>query len=457
MGALTKSQILIVDDVPAFCEEVAAPLRSAGFAPRICFNPSDAAELTRQSSFDLIITSLVMREMSGFDLIRTLRGIAVTTPILMITGQGSPRAAIEAVRLGASDYLAKPVSSEELIARVQALLNGSSETQQHGMRLNEIVTQDRAMQGIFEMVETIAPTRSRVLILGETGTGKQLLARAIHAYSGRAKQPFVEVNCAAIPDSLLESELFGHEKGAFTGATSRRIGRFEQAGDGTIFLDEIGEMNAGLQSKLLHVIEGGQYTRVGGSKLRVSGARVVAATNRNLSEEVDAGRFRADLYFRLNVITIAVPSLRERVDDIPLLAQHFLERFCESGDQVKRFDAEAISAMKQYAWPGNVRELQNLAERLSILHPTDEIGVAALSAIVRDVPGGVVPSASLMGSTYREAKAEFERAYLSQMIEATNGNLAEAARRAGLDRAQFYRMAQRHALTGQPKREGSPD
>ncbi|MEO0514763.1 MAG: sigma-54 dependent transcriptional regulator [Planctomycetota bacterium] len=446
MASQPRAKILVVDDVPDFCDEVAAILTGANLRPTVCLSPIKAAGLAKKRSFHLIITTLVMEQMSGLDLIRQMRGAQVATPILMVTGHGGPESAIEATRLGANDYLDKPVAADELLARVRAQLADSNRGTSAAVGMDEVITQDLAMREIFEMVETIAPSRSRVLILGETGTGKQILSRAIHTRSDRADQPFVEVNCAAIPETLLESELFGHEKGAFTSAIRRRIGRFEQAREGTIFLDEIGEMNASLQSKLLHVLEDGRFQRVGGTQTLTSRARVVAATNRDLKKEVDAGRFRADLYFRLNVISIAVPPLRERVGDIALLAGHFLEKFCDPAEEAKRFAPDAIAVLESYPWPGNVRELQNLAERLAILHRGQEINASALPERIRGQSASLAASSAAFDGPFRAAKAEFERAYVARAIDRADGNLASAARRSQLDRAQFYRLAQRHGL-----------
>ena len=254
---------------------------------------------------------------------------------------------------------------------------------EEAFQLAELVSQDPAMKEVFEAVRKIALTDSRVLIQGETGTGKQLVSRAIHAFSERSPHPLVELNCAAIPDTLLESELFGHEKGAFTGASSRWLGRFEEAGRGTLFLDEIGEMGYAVQSKLLQVLQDGMFIRVGGKGAQRSEARIIAATNRDLQKDVEEGRFRADLFYRLNVITIFIPPLVERPGDIPLLANLFLKRFISADRPARRFTDEALEALKHYRWPGNVRELENVVERIAVLHPSERVGVEALPERIR--------------------------------------------------------------------------
>ncbi len=427
-------RILIVDDVPAFCRELRGILGDRV----ICTSPLRALGLLRRQRFDLLVTTLVMKELSGFDLVRQVRGQGGALPILMITGYGSPETAVEATRLGVSDYLEKPVAPEELRARVAKLLGAAEEP--------ELVGADPAMRAILEMVPALARSDSRVLILGETGTGKQLVAQAIHRASPRRTRPFVEVNCAAIPESLLESELFGHERGAFTGATTRRVGRFEEAGDGTLFLDEVGEMSLAVQAKLLRVLQNGRFNRVGGEGTLGSRARVIAATNRDLQQEVDGGRFRADLFYRLHVLAITLPPLRKRPLDIPRLADHFLRRFRGTKARPAAFGPEALACLQRYAWPGNIRELEHLVERLALLSDAEVLEAADLPEVMR--AEGPAP-ADMTG--FREARRQFERAYVLDALQRANGNMASAARLARLDRSQFFRLAQRHRLTNRQR------
>ncbi|MEW4453609.1 sigma-54 dependent transcriptional regulator [Bremerella sp. JC817] len=451
MAKTSRQKILFIDDIPALCEEMVDTLRGEHLDAESNLSPLDAIPKVVQGDYDLVITGLVIAELGGFDIIRRIRGAGCRVPIIMVTGFGTEQSAIEAARLGVADYLTKPIERKELVARVRrVLIEHAPAVPERPKSLARMISGDAKMNAIFEKVKTIAPTESRVLILGETGCGKQLLAHAIHQQSKRSKEPYVEVNCAAIPANLLESELFGHEEGAFTGASKRRVGRFETAGNGTIFLDEIGELSFDLQSKLLHVLDSGKFTRVGGSNDLKSHARLVSATNRDLSKEVAQGRFRADLYYRLNVISIELPPLRERPGDIGILAQHFMNQFVTDGRQPPTFTASAVDMMKVYPWPGNVRELQNFAEQLAVLHQGPRIEVTDLpSRIVQHALG--VPHASPTESAeripFRKAKDQFEKEYLLKVIQDANGNLAEGARLADMDRGQFYRLAKRHGLT----------
>jgi DNA-binding NtrC family response regulator len=369
----------------------------------------------------------------------------------MITGRGNDKTAIEATRLGVSDYLEKPVAAEELRARLGKIFAAQRRSPAPS-ESNDMLSEDPAMKSIFDMVGAVARSDSRVLILGETGTGKQLIAQAIHDRSPRCKEPFVEVNCAAIPENLLESELFGHERGAFTGATERRTGRFEEAGAGTLFLDEIGEMGFNVQSKLLRVLPGGKFNRVGGSATLQSHARVIAATNRDLQAEAEAGRFRTDLFYRLHVITLTLPPLRRRAGDVPLLAQHFLKLFRGLRETPRDFTPEALDRLQRYGWPGNVRELEHLVERFAVLHDHPEIAAADLpekiarETGVRPAPAeATTPGLALQG-TLAEARMVFERTYLIGTLKQARGNMAAAARHAGLDRSHYFRLVRRHGI-----------
>jgi DNA-binding NtrC family response regulator len=456
MATTAARRILVCDNIPEFCGEVRDILQTLDLEVVIELSPVRALERLAREDFGLLITTLIIPEMGGFEIVRRVRGAGNPVPILMITGYGSPKAAIEVIRLGASDYMEKPVQPEELKARVRKILRqqGPDETAKSRFKLADLVSQDPAMKAIFDMVEAVAISNSRVLILGETGTGKQLIARAIHACSPRRKEPFVEINCAAIPENLLESELFGHERGAFTGATAQRIGRFEEAGAGTIFLDEIGEMSPAVQAKLLRVLQDGKFNRVGGQRTLQSQARVIAATNRDLQQEAEAGRFRPDLFYRLHVISLTLPPLRQRPADIPLLCEHFLKRYSPHPRFKQGFTEEAMSVLQRYSWPGNVRELENTMERLAVLHPRSELGLDALpEKILQEAALRPAEPAAFTGS-YREARARFERDYVATMLKAHHGNMAAAARAAGMDRSQFFRMVRRHGL--QPRRVYAP-
>ncbi len=446
---LAGKHILVLDDVPEFCHELRAHLKDHCGQVTVCTSPVRALRRLKAEQPDLFITTLMMRELGGFDVVRRARGQGSTLPIVMITGYGNEQTPIEAMRLGCSDYLEKPVAPAELRARLGKILSVQQRPAAGpAAPATPLLSEDPAMKSVLETVAAVAPSDSRVLILGETGTGKQLVAQAVHDTSPRRAAPFVEVNCAAIPENLLESELFGHERGAFTGATERRTGRFEEADDGTLFLDEIGEMSFSVQSKLLRVLQDGRFSRVGGSAVLRSRARVIAATNRDLQQEVEAGRFRADLFYRLHVITLTLPPLRRRPGDVPLLAGHFLRRFRGSRTPALSLTPEALRRLHHYAWPGNVRELEHLMERFAVLHPGPLIDVADLpERIVRETAGLPAdnPDVLLQGD-YAAARAAFELAYLRSTLKAARGNMAAAARLAGLDRSHYFRLVRRQGL-----------
>ncbi|WP_414662372.1 sigma-54-dependent transcriptional regulator [Horticoccus sp. 23ND18S-11] len=446
---LADKHILFVDDIPANCQEMRGFLKHHCRQVTVCTSPLRALRRLRADEPDLLITTLVMKELGGLDVIRRVRGQGSSLPIVMITGYGNEQTAIEATRLGVSDYLEKPVAPDELRARLAKIFAAQERPASRAATPGTaMLSEDPAMKAIFDMVGAVARSDSRVLILGETGTGKQLIAQAIHESSGRRAAPFVEVNCAAIPENLLESELFGHERGAFTGATERRTGRFEEAGAGTLFLDEIGEMSFAVQSKLLRVLQDGKFNRVGGSATLQSRARVLAATNRDLPTEVEAGRFRADLFYRLHVITLTLPPLRRRSGDVPILAEHFLRRFRGPRGPLRRFSAEALQQLQQYGWPGNVRELEHLVERFAVLHDRPVIEASDLPEKIRRTSGTPAASSheSLLRGDYATARAAFERAFVRESLKQARGNMAEAARRAGLDRSHFFRLVRRQRI-----------
>jgi DNA-binding NtrC family response regulator len=445
--------ILVVDDTSEFLRETSAALRPY-FKVTTCSSPLRALRVAGKGLADLVITTLVMQELDGFEVIRRLRGAGSALPIIMVTSHGNENSAVEAMRLGAYDYLNRPVRAEELVARVRRALLDVKEKQLAAARSGAplIVTRDPQMGRVLDLCKRAARADSRILILGETGTGKELIAKTIHALSPRREAALVEVNCAAIPINLLESELFGHERGAFTGATERRIGRFEEAADGTLFLDEIGELSHGLQSKLLRVLQSGEFSRVGSSKLLRSGARVIAATNRDLEKESLAGRFRLDLFYRLNVITLSVPVLRERPGDIPLLVEHFGRKFSARSETPLVFKPTAMRLLNEYHWPGNVRELEHLVERLAVLSNGEPIDVGDLPQHLQ--PTSTPRQQGVCSTGYRQALRDFELAYFRSLIQAANYNLAAAARLARLDRSQFFRKIKALGLHD-PDRSGT--
>ncbi|MDD5450784.1 MAG: sigma-54 dependent transcriptional regulator [Desulfovibrionales bacterium] len=381
--------ILVVDDSPAVLSGIAEILQSNGYTVDTASDGAIAVDKINDKFYDIILTDLAMPKKDGMELLKYITENSPESMCIIITGYGTIKNAVEAIRLGAFDYLTKPVKSEEIQVVIERALNyrdlkreNTTLKKQVNARYayENIVGDSENICEVFRLIDKVAQTDSTVLIMGESGTGKELIAHAIHYQSDRRDKPFIPVNCGAIPEELLESELFGHEKGAFTHAIRTRIGRFELAHNGTIFLDEIGDMSPNLQVKILRILQGHQFERIGGTKTIKTDIRVIAATNKNLEEAVETGRFREDLYYRLNVIPIHVPPLRERAGDIPLLVHHFLEKFNKSKKKnIKSISKEVMQCFMFYEWPGNVRELENMIERLIILANDDKI-------TVRDLP-----------------------------------------------------------------------
>jgi two-component system nitrogen regulation response regulator NtrX len=433
------SHLLIVDDDTNTLASLSRAFRLNGHEATVAGSAARALDLVRTQSFDLIFSDVVMPEKDGIALLAEIRGLGIVTPVVMISGQATLDMAVRATRLGALDFLEKPLSTEKLLLTVEnamrlARLEQENRELRRRIGKHEIVWASEAMRRVMAMVQRVAAGESRVCILGETGTGKELIARAVHENSPRAKGPFVAVNCAAVPQELIESELFGHEKGAFTGAAMRHAGKFEQANRGTLFLDEIGDMPAVMQAKLLRVLEEGEIERVGGSQpIRVD-VRVVVATHRNLDEQVKAGTFRQDLYHRVFVFPITLPPLRERKGDIAVLAGHFALTISEqNGWKPKAFTPEAIGLLEQHAWPGNVRELRNCVERLLLLADT-EVDVETVGLAL---PQRIEPPAST-GSLAARMEA-FERETIVAELKRHSRNMTETARALGLERSHLYK------------------
>ncbi|HET9982450.1 MAG TPA: sigma-54 dependent transcriptional regulator [Longimicrobiales bacterium] len=440
-------RVVIVEDDRELREFLAEVLEDAGYQP-IPFATADAALRSLSAAdepADLVVTDLVMPGMRGQELLRELRVRRPELNVIVITAFGSIDSAIELVKAGAYDYLTKPLGSDELVLAVQRAL-ADSRLRREVARLSRtgtaappgIVAASRPMQEIFQLLARAAQSRHPLLITGESGTGKELIAREIHRASGRGD--FVAINCAALPENLLESELFGHERGAFTGADREKPGLFEAADGGTLFLDEIAELPLPLQPKLLRALEQGEVRRVGSTKPRAVDVRIVAATNRDIEDEAHEGRFRDDLFWRLNVLHIHVPPLRERPADIPLLAEHFLARAAVDGGAPhtpRAIAAEAMALLTAYPWPGNVRELRNAIERAATLAHTDEIRAEDLPPRIREAgwSASLVADASGKGLSLRE----LERAYIAEVLRQTGGNKSRAAEILGLDRKTLYR------------------
>ncbi len=440
--------ILVVDDEQEVLSTVTRVLRREGAEVATARDGAAALERLRTGAFDLLLTDLSMPRMTGLELLAALREAQMAVPTLVMSGAGTIPDAVKAVQLGAVDFLEKPVGRERLLVSVERALEvhrlreENAELRRAARGEDEIVGTTAAMEALKRLVLKVSRSEGRVLILGENGTGKELVAAAIHRNSARAEGPFIKLNCSAVPADLVESELFGHERGAFTGAVSSRRGRFELAHGGTLFLDEIGDMPLAMQTKLLRVLQEGQIERVGGSRTIDVDVRVIAATHRDVPAMVEEGSFREDLYYRLNVVQIEVPPLRERLDDVPLLAELFLRRAAERNRRsVRRFDEAALIALKGYDYPGNVRELQNLIERMVILAEGEVLGADDVEAAL---PGRRAGKEALYrpGRTLKELLEDVERTILRQAI-AAHGGRAAAARALEVERSFFYKKCKR--------------
>jgi len=438
-------RLLVVDDDPSTLASLSRAFRMAGYEAVVCDNATRAIALLKSERFDLVFSDVVMPGKDGLAMLADVREAGISTPIIMVSGQATVDMAVRATRLGAVDFLEKPISSDKLLLTVENALRMvrlEEENRQLRRRVgrHDLVWSSDAMRRVLAQVDRVASSESRVCILGETGTGKELVARAVHDRSPRRERPFVTLNCAAVPSELIESELFGHEKGSFTGAAARHLGKFEQAHNGTLFLDEIGDMPPAMQSKLLRLLQEGELERIGGERPIVVNTRVIVATHRDLEALVRKGTFREDLYHRIFVFPIVLPPLRERVEDIPPLAEHFAAIVAEqNGWKPRGFTPEAVEQLVRYAWPGNVRELRNVIERLLLL--TDDAVDAATTRQVlagRHTGGG---GGSDVG-TLADRVSAFEREALLGELQAHGYNVAETARALGLERSHFYKKCQ---------------
>jgi DNA-binding NtrC family response regulator len=437
-------RVLVVDDEPAIRAQLEESLQEAGYETQGAGDGATAAALALEHAFDLCLSDIRMPNMSGIELLERLRATSPETMFMLMTAFGGLDTAVEALRLGAVDYLLKPFRHDELVAKVRRLAEHRALTLENrnlrrSVEAGEpsgLIGTGPAMTRVLEIVDRVASLPSHVLITGESGTGKDLVARAVHKRGSRAKAPFVPINCAAIPEALLESELFGHVRGAFTGAHDHKEGLLRTAGDGTIFLDELGDMPLAIQAKLLRAIETREIQPVGSTRRVEIGARVVAATHRDLRADVEAGRFRGDLYYRLAVVEIHVPPLRERREDIPALAHHFVEKYArELARDVRGIEREALALLAGHAWKGNVRELSNAIERAVIFCAGERIAPADLPDAVR----AARPIDPEYSPDLRTATAEFERAHILRVIESCGGNKRKAARQLGLGVTSLYR------------------
>jgi two-component system nitrogen regulation response regulator NtrX len=445
----TKAHLLIVDDEANTLASLSRAFRLAGHDATVCDNAGKALELAKAQNFDMILSDVVMPGKGGLALLEELKAQGVTAPVVMMSGQADIEKAVRATRAGALDFLEKPISTEKLLLTVENALKLQrleSENLQLKQRLgkHEIVWQGAAMQRVMAQVERVAASETRVCILGETGTGKELVARTIHERSSRSGAAFVTLNCAAVPAELIESELFGHEKGSFTGAVGRHVGKFEQADHGTIFLDEIGDMPLAMQAKLLRVLEEGEVERIGGEKPVSVDVRVVVATHRDLEARVRDEKFRQDLFHRIYVYPLVLPPLRERREDIPLLVGHFAAQVsAQNGWKTVPFSPEALASLQSHAWPGNVRELRNMVERLMLLATDGQVDLSTVQmALPKAGSPGVAGSSAFSAGPLAGRVDAFEREVILAELKRSNSNVSLAAKSLGLERSHLYKKAE---------------
>jgi len=456
--------LLVVDDEPQILRAVSGLLQDEGFEVLTAPDGETALKMVAAEAPDLVLLDIALPGLDGLEALTELKRQHPLLPVIMVSAYGSVENAVKATRLGAFDFIEKPPNADKILLSVRnalewaRLAEENRRLRQQRAPVKEIIGESAAISRLREKLALVAPTNAAVLIIGENGSGKELVARALHASSRRAHQPLVEVNCAAIPEDLIESELFGHEKGAFTGASSRRRGKFDLAHEGTLFLDEIGDMSLKTQAKILRILEEQRFERVGGGRPIQVDVRVLAATNKNLEEEIIKGRFREDLYHRINVIPLSVPPLRERREDIPLLAAHFLKELSqENGGPAKTFTPAALEALAAMPWPGNVRELKNFVFRLAILSPFDLVDVADLPLAA----SGAEPAADydfidpfLQVPSFREARALFEKQFLRRKLSECKGNVSLLAEKIGLERSHLYRKLKAYGLEPGKEWEG---
>ncbi|MBC8877162.1 MAG: sigma-54-dependent Fis family transcriptional regulator [Planctomycetes bacterium] len=451
---MKQGSLLLVDDDHLVLDSMADWLREKGYSVSEASTCRDAIRQTDETTFDLVLADVRLQDADGFEILEHCRRAHPDTTVIMITGYATAETGVEAIRAGAFDLLTKPLIDEELELAIDRALSQREVIEENAklkaqldlrFGMENVIGRDHRMLKTFDMIDSIADTRATVLITGESGTGKSLIARAIHRRSGRRDKPCVEVACGALPETLLESELFGHVAGAFTGAAGDKMGKFMQADGGTIFLDEVSTSSPNMQVKLLRVLQDLEFEPVGGTKTYHVDARVILATNENLAKAVTAGRFRQDLYYRVNVINIELPPLRERIGDIPLLARHFLERVCdETGKQVEGFSEEAMSVLQGYHWPGNVRELQNVVERAVLLGKNPGV-------MPEDLPHDLAISAPVISRatserTLKQALEGPERQIILESLQRHNWNRNATATQLGINRTTLYKKMKRLGL-----------
>lgn len=450
--------ILIVDDEEGIRSSLAGILEDEGYRTVCAGDGQEALAQCKRELPGLVLLDIWMPKMDGLETLKALKERYPALNVIMMSGHGTIETAVKSTKLGAFDFVEKPLSLEKVVVTVENALT-MTRLKEENASLRGMVLQSHEMIGnspsllkLKEQIRMVAPTNASVLITGENGTGKELVARSVHFHSQRREKPFIEINCAAIPEELIESELFGHERGAFTGAVAQKKGKFDQADGGTIFLDEIGDMSLKTQAKVLRILQERKFERVGGTKTIEVDVRVVAATNKHLEEEIKSGAFREDLFYRLNVVPFQVPALRERRDDVPLLVGYFLDTFCtREGREQKMIVPEAMTALKRYDWPGNVRELKNIVERLVIMTPGGTITMNHLPDYLsgegggREANGGRLHSV-LELSSLREAREEFEKEFILQKLEEHDWNVSRTAEAIELERSNLHRKIKSYGI-----------
>ena len=457
---MSKARILVIDDEAEIRRSVRMILEYEGYDVQEAAGGPEGVALVEREPPDLVFLDIKMGGMDGLEALQKIRQSNEALPVVIISGHGTVSTAVEATKLGAFDFIEKPLASERVLVTIRnALDQGRLRDENRSLKRavearHQMVGESPAIRQIWDAIKRAAPTTATVLLLGESGSGKELVARAIHRNSLRSRDRFVQVNCAAIPEELIESELFGHEKGSFTGATEKQIGKFEQADRGTIFLDEVGDMSPKTQAKVLRVLQEGEVERLGSARTIKVDVRVIAATNKDLEAEIEKGTFREDLYFRLSVIPIRVPPLRDRREDIPALVRHFVDLFSrENNRRPQRFTPAALEFMQNARWKGNVRELRNTVERLLIMTPGDSIDVHDLRDVVRidtkpaassDAPPG---AGAIAPGTLREFKESAERKFLVEKLREHAWNISKTAEVIGTPRSNLYKKLEQYAIT----------
>jgi two-component system nitrogen regulation response regulator NtrX len=445
--------ILVVDDEESICQSLEGILSDEGYEVLTAKSGEEALKMIEEEQPDLILLDIWLPGIDGIDVLKNVKQEYPQIQVIMMSGHGTIETAVKATKLGAFDFIEKPLSLEKVVLIVNHALDLIRlEEENKLLKLKahydyELVGQSKAIKELKEIIRIVAPTNAWILIMGENGTGKELVARSIHLQSKRAKRALVEVNCAAIPEELIESELFGHERGAFTGATTKKRGKFELAHEGTIFLDEVGDMSAKAQAKILRILQEKKFERVGGTKILDTDVRVLAASNKDLEKEMEEGRFRQDLYYRLHVIPLIILPLRERKEDILPLTEHFIKTFCmKEGIAPKTMTDEAMNLIMEHNWPGNVRELKNIIERLVIMSPSEIIAAKDIPPFVREGGGFNDDRALFSQQSYRAARQEFERQFITRRLEENEWNVSKTADAIGLERSNLHRKIKIHGL-----------